>query len=138
MADEITTLGGEGGSVEDRVMNRSQWGVLVLFLTGVATMFLFPPFFGMDTTSDGQIHGSLGHHPAWNPPSQERAYSILLERGVLPESGVHVSDLAVRRNVVGLSVTALSLSVLCLICFLLLRSRREGGGSGERVVVGPD
>ena len=117
-------------------MNRAQLGILVLFIAGLVVIFLFPPYFGMDTTTDGRIHGFLGYHPAWNAPSQERAYAILLEGGVLPDSGVQVSDLAVRRNTIRLTLNALSLFVLCLISFLLLRSRSGSGESGKRLSVG--
>jgi len=101
-------------------------------------MFLFPPFFAMDQASDGRIHGFLGYHPAWNAPSQERAYAILVEGGVLPGSGVQASDLVVRRNTIRLTLNAFVLFVFLLVGFLTLRSRRSAGGSEESPAVGPD
>lgn len=119
-------------------MKRPRLGIFTLVLAGLAVLFLFPPFFAVDPTSDGRIHGSLGYHPAWSAPSQERAYAILAEGGVLPDSGVQVSDLAVRRNTVRLTLNALALLVFVMVGFLVLRGRSSAGGSAESLVVGPD
>ena len=109
-------------------MNRRQLVLVVLFLSGLIAMFLFPPYFGIDITSNGQIHGPVGYFPVWEPPSQQQALAVLSESGVIPEGGVLAADLAVRRNVVGLVVNAIGLFLLCLIGFGLLRTR---GGQGD-------
>ena len=111
-------------------MNRRQFVLMGLFLGGLIAMALFPPFFGMDITSNGQIHGALGYFPVWEPPTQQHALAILTESGVAQEGGVRASDLAVRRNVVGLTINAIVLLLLCLIGFALLRTR--GGQRGSK------
>jgi hypothetical protein len=106
-------------------MNRPQLGILLLLVVGLAAMVAFPPYFGMDVTSDGRIHGFLGYHPAWDPPSQEGAYAILLDDGLVPASGVQASNLAVRTNVIRMALNALAFVILCLVGVRLLR--RPGG-----------
>ena len=108
-------------------MNRQQFVLMVLFLGGLTALVLFPPYMTMDITSNGQIHGGLGHFPVWEPPTQQHALAILSDSGVVPEGGVRASDLAIRRNVVGLTIYAIGLFLLCLIGFGLLRTR-----SGQR------
>ena len=114
-------------------MNRRQISFPVLFLGGLIAMVLFPPYFGMDTTSNGQIHGGLGYFPVWEPPTQQHALALLTESGVVPEGGVRASDLAIRRNVVGLTVNAIVLFLLCLLGFALLGTR-----GGQRGSMGQD
>ena len=72
-------------------MNRPRLGVLSLLVIGLVAMLIFPPYFAVDMTSNGRIHGSLGYHPAWDPPSQERALAILSDGGILPDSGVQAA-----------------------------------------------
>ena len=105
-------------------MNLHQSVLIVFFLGAVTALFLFPPYMTLDISSNGQIHGGLGHFPVWEPPTQQHALAILSESGVVPEGGVRASDLAIRRNVVGLTIYTIGLCLLSLIGFRLLRTRR--------------
>ena len=118
-------IGSEEGEAE---VNRRQLVLMGLFLGGLIVMVLFPPFFAMDITSNGQIHGVLGYFPVWEPPTQQHALAIFTESGVVPDGGVRASDLAIRRNVFRLSLSAITLFLLCLVGFALLRT---GGGQRD-------
>lgn len=79
-------------------MNEKQKTALAMFIVAIFALFLIPPFFGIDRTSRGRIHASIGFHPAWAPPDEEYAYEVLVEKGFLPSEGLDVTNLDVHRN----------------------------------------
>ena len=107
--------------------------MLALFTCGLILMFLFPPYFGIDRSSNGQVHASVGYHPVWDPPDREHVLSVLSETGLASEADLQLSNLEVGRNNVLLGIQTLGLYLLSLVGFLASRTRR-----GERREKGSD
>jgi hypothetical protein len=61
-------------------MNRKQKVVVIIEAVLLVTMFVFPPYAGIDRESDGRIHDSLGYYPFWSPPSSEDVFHALRQR----------------------------------------------------------
>ena len=107
---------------------------MALSAGGSILMLIFPPFYGIDTTSDGQIHAFIGHHALWSPPTPEHVFAILSEAEVGPEGGLENSNLEVRRNNVRLGSNIFVLILLSLLGLLMLKTGRNAKGKkGERV-----
>jgi len=61
-------------------MNPSRTVILVAGAGLLAVLLSFPPFFGIDTTSNGRVHADIGHHPRWRPPSPEQVLRAVSAR----------------------------------------------------------
>ena len=109
-------------------MNKRQRTALALFILAIIALFLFPPFFAIDPTSQGRIHAPIGYHPVWAPPDQAYAHEVLAEKGFLQSEGLEVSRLEVSRNDVLIVFSLLLLLVGFSLAVFLLRTRdRETG-----------
>ena len=77
-------------------MNTKQKVVIVCEVVLLLLMFIFPPYAGIDTESDGRIHAFLGYYPVWDPPSSEDVFHALRQRfpslGGLSASADDVND----------------------------------------------
>jgi hypothetical protein len=105
-------------------MNERQKGVLVLFIIAIITMFLFPPYFGIDRDSQGRVHGPVGFHPAWAPPGPEHVLGVFEEDGLVPEEGIEASALDIRVNKVGMVFEFIILVLLTSAALFALRTGR--------------
>ena len=91
----------------------------------VVVAVLFPPYFGMDSTSQGQVHGPVGFHPVWAPPGPEHVLDVFAEGGLIPEGGVEASALDIRVNKVGLVFEIAGLTLVMAIALFTTRTRRS-------------
>ena len=62
------------------VMNRVQKLVLVAEVVLLLVMFIFPPYFGIDRESEGQVHAAMGYYPFWSPPTSSDVFRALAEQ----------------------------------------------------------
>jgi hypothetical protein len=61
-------------------------------------MFVFPPYAGMDTESEGRVHAFLGYYPFWDPPTPEDVFHALRQRfPELEELGAGANDVDSKR-----------------------------------------
>lgn len=104
-------------------MNKRQRIAMVLFVLAIIALFLFPPFFAIDPTSEGRIHAPIGYHPVWAPPDQAYAYEVLVEKGFLASEGLEMTSLEVGRNNVLIVFSLLLLLVGVPVAVFLLRTR---------------
>ena len=109
-------------------MNKRQRTALALFVLAIIALFLFPPFFAIDPTSEGRIHAPIGYHPVWAPPDQAYAHEVLAEKGFLPSEGLEVTSLEVGRNNVLIVFSLLLLLVGVSVVVFLLRTRNRETG----------
>jgi hypothetical protein len=109
-------------------MNKRQRTALALFVLAIIALFLFPPFFAIDPTSEGRIHAPIGYHPVWAPPDQTYAYEILAEKGFLLSGDLEVSRLRVGRNNVLIVFSLLLLLLGFSVAVFLLRTRHRKSG----------
>lgn len=109
-------------------MNRWQKGLTTLALALVALFFLFPPYYGIDTASDGRLHAFAGYHPVWDPPSQEDLLAVFEQAGLVEEGRLLPASLEGGLNTVRLGFNILILGIATLIGLAILRTRRRGGG----------
>ena len=98
----------------------------IILLTGgvvLVVMLLFPPYFGIDVESDGQVHSSIGHHPIWSPPTSEEVYSALVpvEKRSDPVTTGELVSFEARINMVKLVMQFILLGVLMLVAPLIVR-----------------
>lgn len=105
-------------------MNKRQRGVLALSIIVLITLLLFPPYFGIDRTSQGRVHGPVGWHPAWAPPDPEHVLSAFAEDDLIPEGGIEASALDIRVNKVGTVFEIVGLFLLMSAALFALRTRR--------------
>jgi hypothetical protein len=61
-------------------MNRKQKLVLYIEVVLLLVMFIFPPYFGIDRNSEGQVHAGMGYYPFWSPPSSSDVFQVLSEQ----------------------------------------------------------
>ena len=92
------------------------------------SLFLFPPFFAIDPTSEGRVHAPIGYHPVWAPPDQAYAFEVLAEKRFLLSEGLDVSRLEVGRNDVLIVFSLLLLLVGFSVAVYLLRTRNRETG----------
>lgn len=99
--------------------------MLALGTVAIIALSLFPPYFGIDRTSPGSIHGPVGFHPVWAPPGPEHVLGVFAEDGLIPEGGVQTSALDIRVNKVGMVFEFVGLALLMSVAFFALRTRTK-------------
>jgi hypothetical protein len=109
-------------------VNKRQITALALFILAIIALFLFPPFFAIDPTSEGRIHAPIGYHPVWAPPDPAYAYEVLAEKGFLLSGGPEGTSLKVGRNNVLIVFSLLLLLVGVSVAVFLLRNRKPETG----------
>jgi hypothetical protein len=92
--------------------------------TIIAVMLLFPPYAGIDRESGGELHGSIGYHPVWNPPTSLDVYRAL-EGISTPPSDVSVASYEVILNKVQLTFNIVVVLVVTAVVILVMRRKRE-------------
>jgi hypothetical protein len=106
-------------------MNGRQKTVLALSCAAFVTVLLFPPYFGMDSSSQVRVHAPVGYHPVWAPPAQEYVHRIFVDRGLIPENGPAPSALDVRRNDIRLAFNVSVLALLTCLALLTVKTRKR-------------
>ena len=106
-------------------MNKRQRVLLICSIVGFVLMLLFPPYFVIDSQSQGRIHSPIGYHPAWDPPSKEDGHEVLMKRGLIPEEGIEVAPLVIGKNVVLLVFNTVFLLLITSAGLYLLRTRNK-------------
>ena len=87
-------------------------------------IFLFPPFMCIDPESNGRVHGSLGHHSIWAPPSPEFAFRALYpDARELPDPE-RLTDFKPKVNVVRLTLDVLTITLAQVLVISILRALR--------------
>lgn len=71
-------------------------------------MFLHPPFMAIDPASNGRVHGSLGWHAVWNPPSPEFVFRTLYPDAATLPDAIRLADFVPRVNMVLLTLCSLA------------------------------
>jgi len=103
--------------------------LLFLFLLILLVQFLFPPYFGMDSLSNGKVHTFLGYHPVWKDIPPEKVYKFMLEKGKIVSDSIPTSENKLTFNYskyeshinkVRLIANTLLLSVTYLLLVLIL------------------
>ena len=88
-------------------------------------MLLFPPYFGIDTTSQGRVHASLGYYPVWAPPTGADALPVLAGEAVAPHVAIEPQNIDVRMNGVRLVINLIAMVIVVGTGLVVLRSKRE-------------
>jgi len=107
----------------------------VLGLSGalLLLMVLFPPYFGIDVESDGQLHSALGYYSIWSPPSAEYVYETLTSESSSDLEDARLASFRARLNLVRLSFNIVALGVATVVVLLVLSvSRRARQAAGHR------
>jgi len=103
--------------------------LLFLFLLILLVQFLFPPYFGMDSLSNGKVHTFLGYHPVWKDIPPEKVYKFMLEKGTIVSDStatpgnnliINYTQYESHINKVRLIANTLLLSVTYLLLVLIL------------------
>ncbi len=106
-------------------MNGRQWVVAGLASLALLLMLLFPPYFGIDRTSDGRVHAFLGYHPLWAPPTATDALPVLAGEAVAPYAGTEPQNVDVRMDLVRLGINVIALAIAVGAGLFVLRSSRR-------------
>jgi amino acid transporter len=106
-------------------VNKRQRGTLVLGTIVLITIFLFPPYFGIDPASQGRIHGPVGFHPAWAPPDQEYVSGVFVADGLIPEGAPEAPAMDIRVNKVLMVFEIIGLVLLTSAALFALRGRKR-------------
>lgn len=109
---------------------------VALGAAAIALLFLFPPFFGVDTTAPASRHASLGHRAAWDAPTAEHVRDALVARGVAPP-GVDAATFEARVSRVRLTMEAFGVAAATAVAVLALRARGRGRMSRGTSPAGP-
>jgi len=107
-------------------MSRTQIAVAGVAVVLILLMLAFPPYFGIDVESGGTLHGSIGRHPIWNPPSSEYVCHALNPEAVevcREDSSAYRSGL----NKVRLVLQEVLLVAGSLVILLVVRRRERAG-----------
>ena len=81
--------------------------VIVMGVTVVTLVLLFPPFMVIDLAAAGTRHSGLGHHPIWRPPTPAMAEETLTPMfGPSPVAGGASLVIRVNRVLLVLEITA--------------------------------
>ena len=104
-----------------------------LFAVVVLLFVIFPPFYAIDTKSNGKIHSAMGYYPLWSTPASKDAYYCLVNNnkisGVVFENDSDGSGLvqyAAKFNTVRFITNFIIAAVVYLIMIVgLKRLRRQ-------------
>lgn len=96
----------------------------------IALMILFPPYFVIDSQSDGRVHGPIGYHPIWKPPTSEYGYNRLHSKDPGPEpvskiSKERLNSYEIRVNKVGLTMQSILVVVLVSAGMVITKKRQR-------------
>jgi len=96
----------------------------------IALMILFPPYFVIDSQSNGRVHGPIGYHPIWKPPTSEygylRVHSKDYEGQSVPEiSKERLESYKIRVNRVGLTIQSIVVVLLVSIGVAVMERRQR-------------
>jgi len=91
----------------------------VIFLLTVIVflvLVLFPPYAAMKLPIEENVHGFIGYHPIWKPPTAQYAHEVLTGENYDPVSGIDLSSYKIIFNKVRF---IFNFSILFLIYFVL-------------------
>ncbi len=106
-------------------MNPRQKYTLILAVFFIIIMILFPPYFGIDTESEGRVHAFIGYHPIWSPPSSEYVYEALTSESAANADAARVSSFQARLNKVQLIINFLILVSVTAGALIVFRRGRK-------------
>jgi hypothetical protein len=96
----------------------------------IALMILFPPYFVIDSQSNGRVHGSIGYHPIWKPPTSEYGYARLHSKDpsadpVSKISKERLDSYEIGINKVGLAMQSILVVVLVSVGMVIIKKRQR-------------
>jgi len=105
-------------------MNKIQKVIILLGVIAFLALVLFPPYAAMKLPREENVHGFIGYHPIWKPPTAEYAYEVLIGEEYDSVDGMDLSSFLVIFNKV---LFIFNFIVLFLISFVLLIVFRKRG-----------
>jgi len=106
-------------------MNKIQKAIVIAGGVVVLGSILFPPYAAMKLHIEENVHGFIGYHPIWDPPTREYAYQVLHGERFDPTSGVDLSSYTVIFNKVRFVFNLVIVLLISSVLLALFRKRRK-------------
>lgn len=96
----------------------------------IAIMILVPPYFVIDSQSNGRVHGPIGYHPIWKPPTSEYGYIRLHSKDPEAEpvskiSKERLDSYEIGVNKVGLTMQSILVVMLVSFGVAVIKTRQR-------------
>ncbi len=109
------------------MMKRIAFVCHFLFAVVILLFIVFPPFYAIDTKSNGKIHTAMGHYPIWNVPNSKDAYYCLINSNKMDavvfdnsNSEMEMTQFAANFNTVRFIIILIIAVLVYLVLLILL------------------
>ena len=100
---------------------------ILLGVIALVILVVFPPYAAIRLPREDNVHGFIGYHPIWSPPTAEQAHAVLAGEKYDPSSDIDLSRYVVMFNKVRFIFNLLVLFIVFSALQIVLRriSRRR-------------